>query len=89
MVNALNIWPTPCLIRAARGLVGISQETLAENVGVTQKTIAKIEAEGSKSDDPRRLKILQNLRRVLEEDYGIEFFAASEHSGEGVRFRKK
>jgi hypothetical protein len=28
------------------------------------------------------------LQRVLEDVYGIEFFAASEHSGEGVRFRK-
>jgi transcriptional regulator with XRE-family HTH domain len=89
MVNERNDWPTPHLLRAARGLIGISQETLAKDVGVTQKTIAKIEADGSKSDDPRRQKVLQELQRVLEVEYGIEFFAASENSGEGVRFRKK
>lgn len=38
--------------------------------------------------DPRRLKVLQSLQRVFEDEYGIEFFAASENSGEGVRFRK-
>jgi hypothetical protein len=32
---------------------------------------------------------LQQPQRVLEEIYGIEFFEASEHSGEGVRFRKR
>ena len=38
--------------------------------------------------DPRRLKVLHSLQRVFEDEYGIEFFAASENSGEGVRFRK-
>ena len=68
---------------------GISQETLREKTGVAQKTIAKIEADKSNRMDPRRLKALQKLQRVLEDVYGIEFFAASENSGEGVRFRKK
>jgi hypothetical protein len=39
--------------------------------------------------DPRRLKILQSLQRFFEDEYGIEFFEASENSGEGVRCRKK
>lgn len=89
MVKAPNIWPPPHLIRAARGLIGISQATLAEKASVAQKTIAKIETDESDRMDPRRLKVLQELQRVLEDIYGIEFFAASEHSGEGVRFRKK
>jgi predicted transcriptional regulator len=89
MVKMPNIWPSPRLIRAARGLIGISQAALAEKAGVTQKTITKIEADDSETMDPRRLKVLQELQRVLEDVYGIEFFAASEHSGEGVRFRKK
>lgn len=62
---------------------------MAEKGGVTQKTITKIEAGDSEIMDPRRLKVLQELQRVLEDVYGVEFFAASEHSGEGVRFRKK
>ena len=89
MVRAPDIWPAPRLIRAARALVGINQATLAEMAGVAQKTIAKIETDESDRMDPRRLKVLQQLQRVLEDSYGVEFFAASEHSGEGVRFRKE
>lgn len=89
MAKTPSIWPAPHLIRAARGLVGISQATLADEAGVTQKTIAKIETDVSGRMDPRRLKVLQKLQRVLDDVHGVEFFAASEHSGEGVRFRKK
>ncbi|WP_439923888.1 hypothetical protein [Nitrobacter sp. JJSN] len=38
--------------------------------------------------DPRRRKVLEAMQRTLEDEYGVEFFAASEDSGEGVRFRK-
>ena len=89
MVNELDKWPPPYLIRAARGLLGIDQATLAKKAGVTRQTVMKIEADDSDRVDPRRLKVLQRLQRVLEDAYGIEFFAASDHSGEGVRFRKK
>jgi DNA-binding XRE family transcriptional regulator len=82
------IWPTPRLIRGARGLAGIDQETLAEKAGVTRQTVIKIEADESDRMDPRRLTILQAFQRVFEDNYGIEFFEASEDSGEGVRFRK-
>jgi DNA-binding XRE family transcriptional regulator len=88
MVNPSDIWPSPRLIRAARGLAGIDQAKLAEKAGVARKTIVLIEADESDRMDPRRLKILQSLQRVFEDDYGIEFFEASENSGEGVRFRK-
>lgn len=86
--QAMQVWPTPRLIRAARGLVGIDQETLASRADVTRQAVIKIEADESDRMDPRRLKVLQSLQRVLEDEYGIEFFAASENSGEGVRFRK-
>lgn len=89
MVTPIEIWPTPQLIRAARGLVGIDQRTLAEKAGVARKSVVTLEADKSEKMDPRRLKVLQELRRVFEDLYGIEFFAASEQSGEGVRFRKK
>ena len=88
MVNDPSIWPSPRLIRAARGLLGIDQATLAEKAGVARKTVVKIETDEGDRMDPRRLKVLQQLQRVLEDSYGVEFFAASEHSGEGVRFRK-
>ena len=88
MVNESHIWPPPRLIRAARGLLGIDQAALAEKAGVARQTIVKIETDESDRMDPRRRKVLQQLQRVLEDSYGVEFFAASEHSGEGVRFRK-
>jgi DNA-binding XRE family transcriptional regulator len=84
----IAIWPAPRLIRGARGLAGIDQETLAAKAGVTRQAVIKIESDESNRMDPRRLKVLQSLQRVFEDDYGIEFFAASENSGEGVRFRK-
>jgi DNA-binding XRE family transcriptional regulator len=83
-----EIWPSPRLIRAARGLVGIERVELAEKAGVTRLTIYKIELDKGDRMDPRRLKILQSLQRIFEDEYGIEFFAASKNSGEGVRFRK-
>jgi len=88
MVKHADIWPSPPLIRAARGLTGIDQATLAEKAGVARKTVVLIEADESDKMDPRRLKVLAALQRVFEDEYGIEFFAASENSGEGVRFRK-
>ena len=88
MGNRNEVWPTPPLIRAARGLVGIDQKTLAEKAGVARKSIVTLEADKSDKMDPRRLKVLQGIQRVLEDVYGVEFFAATEHSGEGVRFRK-
>lgn len=88
MVKHKDVWPSPQLIRAARGLIGIDQATLADKAGVARKTIVLIEADESDKMDPRRLKVLGTLQRVFEDEYGIEFFAASETSGEGVRFRK-
>jgi DNA-binding XRE family transcriptional regulator len=82
-----DIWPSPRLIRAARGLVGIDRATLAEKAGVTRLTVYKIELDKDDRMDPRRLKVLQSLQRIFENEYGIEFFAASKNSGEGVRFR--
>lgn len=88
MMKQSDVWPSPRLIRAARGLVGIDQATLANRAGVARKSIVLIEADENDRMDPRRLKILQSLQRVFEDEYGVEFFAASENSGEGVRFRK-
>jgi len=61
---------------------------MAEKAGVARKSVVMLEADMSEKMDPRRLRVLQELQRVFEEFYGVEFFAASDHSGEGVRFRK-
>lgn len=86
--QTMRVWPTPRLIRAARGLVGIDQDTLASKADVSRQAVIKIEADESEKMDPRRLRILQSLQQVFEDEYGVEFFPASESSGEGVRFRK-
>ncbi|UPK37151.1 hypothetical protein IVB18_07470 [Bradyrhizobium sp. 186] len=92
MVNKVSpiqdIWPSPRLIRAGRALAGVDQATLALEAGVTRQAVSVIETDESEKMDPRRRKILEAMQRVLEDKYGIEFFAASQNSGEGVRFRK-
>lgn len=79
---------TPRLIRAARALLGFDQEELAAKVGISRKTIALIETMKPGSLDPRRRKILEELRRRMEDDLMVEFIFAGETSGEGVRLRR-
>ncbi|MCK1414845.1 hypothetical protein IVB55_18065 [Bradyrhizobium sp. CW4] len=86
--SAQDIWPSPRLIRAGRALAGVDQATLALEAGVTRQAVSVVETDESAKMDPRRRKILEAMQRVLEEKYGIEFFAASQNSGEGVRFRR-
>jgi DNA-binding XRE family transcriptional regulator len=83
-----KIWPTPRLIRAARGLAGVDQATLAEQAGVSRKAVIAIEGDESDSMDYRRLAVLEKLRIVLESEFEIEFLAESRIGGEGVRVKK-
>lgn len=55
---------------------------------MTRQAVSVVETDESEKMDPRRRKILEAMQLVLEDKYGIEFFAASQNSGEGVRFRK-
>jgi DNA-binding XRE family transcriptional regulator len=84
-----EIWPTPRLIRAARGLAGIDQDTLATCAEVSRKTVILIEGDKSDTMDYRRLEKLQKLQAVLENEHEIEFFPESKKIGEGVRMRKR
>ena len=84
-----KIWPTPRLIRAARGLAGIDQATLAQRAGVSRKAVIAIEGDESEIMDYRRLEVLKKLRMVLEDQLGMEFFSASKSTGEGVCLRKR
>jgi DNA-binding XRE family transcriptional regulator len=83
-----RMWPTPQLIRAARGLVNIDQETLAAAAGVSRKAVISLEGDQSETMDYRRLEVLQKLRRVLEENWGIEFVHQGRSSKTGVVLRK-
>lgn len=83
-----KVWPTPQLIRAARGLVSIDQETLAAAAGVSRKAVISLEADKSDAMDYRRLDVLQKIRKVLEEKWRIEFVRESQSVGAGVHLRK-
>jgi DNA-binding XRE family transcriptional regulator len=82
-----TIWPTPSLIRAARGLAGIDQATLAQRADVSRHAVMAIEGDESEAMDYRRLAVLRKLRAVLENEFGIEFLKPTKNSGLGVRLR--
>ena len=69
-------WPTPQLIRAARGLANIDQKTLAAAAGVSRKAVISLEGDESDTMDYRRLKVLQKLQPVLEAKWRIEFLVS-------------
>ncbi len=73
---------TPSQCRAARALVAISQDRLAEASGVAKRTIASFEKEGRQPYD----RTLSAIRAALEAA-GVEFVAEN-GGGAGVRLRK-
>jgi transcriptional regulator with XRE-family HTH domain len=83
-----RMWPTPRLIRAARGLANIDQETLAIAAGVSRKAVISLEGDESETMDYRRLEVLQKLRTVLEQKWLIVFVPENRSSGTGIRLRK-
>lgn len=74
------------LIRAARGLIGLSQTDLAKKAGITQKALGEFEL-GKK---PITAKANEKLRRFFEEQH-VQFIAAnieeSHLDGAGVRWK--
>jgi transcriptional regulator with XRE-family HTH domain len=77
----MTISPEQC--RAARGLLGWSQDELRKRARMARRTIADFE-QGIRRPYPRTL---EDLVRVFE-SAGVEFFEGDEiHHGEGVRFK--
>jgi predicted transcriptional regulator len=70
-------------IKAARALLGWSQDDLAARSGVSQPTIKRLEAEGG--DLGGRPETGDKMRRALEKA-GIEF---TNGDGPGVRLKRK
>jgi transcriptional regulator with XRE-family HTH domain len=70
-------------IRAARGLIGVSQAALANLAGVSSATVKRLEAalevRGSAAS-------LAKIQTALEKS-GVEFIPADEPKGPGVRLR--
>ena len=74
-----GIVTTPRQIRAARALLGWSQEELADRAGVARSALARLEAGRA---DPRAATV-EALEDALQAG-GVEFLRASD-GGEGVR----
>jgi DNA-binding XRE family transcriptional regulator len=68
--------------------LGYDQADLAAKVGTSRKTIALIEAAKPGPIDPRRRRILEELRRKMEDELDVEFIFAGSQTGEGVRLRR-
>jgi DNA-binding XRE family transcriptional regulator len=66
----------------------IDQATLAECADVSRKAVIANEGDEGKSMDYRRFEVLQKLRKVFEDQFGIEFFPESKKTGEGIRLKK-
>jgi len=79
MSDTLSITPPQC--RAARAMLGWSQEELSKRANVARATIADFEREV-------RTPILNNLKAIKKalEEGGIEFIP-NNGGGVGVRFR--
>lgn len=76
------------MIRAARGLLDISQAELGQLVNVSARTMIKIERNSEGRLDARRRAAHDAIRKALEERYMIEFIFPDRHTGEGVRIRR-
>ena len=72
----------PAQIRAARALVGLTQDDLASASGLPKRTIARIEL----AEVAPRQSTLSAIRTALEAA-GVEFIAEN-GGGAGVRLRK-
>ncbi|WP_375157795.1 helix-turn-helix domain-containing protein [Bradyrhizobium sp. RDT46] len=80
---------TPTLIKAARALLGYDQEALAGRLGISRKTIALIETTQPGPVDPRRRRVLEQMKTKMENEMLVEFIFASKSTGEGVRLRRQ
>ena len=70
----------PYLLRAARSLLGMSQDELAGFADISRRSLAKIES----GDRTILLANYDAVRRVLE-GRGIEFIPGTERCGPGLR----
>jgi transcriptional regulator with XRE-family HTH domain len=75
----------PIQIRAARGLVGLSQQDLAEHASVSLGTIKRIEAAGIELSGTAQT--MARIQRALE-NAGIIFIDQDGEGGPGVRLRQ-
>jgi transcriptional regulator with XRE-family HTH domain len=75
----------PLQVRAARGLLGLSQIELAERAGIGLATLQRLESGGSEIRGSA--KSIWKLQESLEEA-GIVFIDQNDEHGPGVRLKK-
>jgi DNA-binding XRE family transcriptional regulator len=83
-----NWIPTARMIRAARGLLNLDQAELGALVGVTRRTIIRLETDEAIPTNPRRIDVIAAIRDKLEKDHGIRFVYADKTTGEGVVMKR-
>ena len=76
----------PSQIRAARGLLDISQQELARSSEVGLATLRRIE--NSAEELRVTVQVLLRIQRALE-NAGTVFIDQDEHNGPGVRLRQR
>jgi DNA-binding XRE family transcriptional regulator len=86
-LNSIKI-PSGRMIRAARGLLNLDQVQLGGLVGVSRRTIIRLEADDPQPTNPRRVQICAAIRDALENGHGIRFVYEDKSTGEGVVMRK-
>ena len=75
----------PSQVRAARGMLGISQTELAMRASVGVATVKKVENSGN--DLRVMVSVLLRIQRALE-SAGIVFIDQDAQAGPGVRLRR-
>ena len=76
---------TPSQVRAARGLLAISQTELAERAGIGLATVKRLE--GSTGDLRATVQTVLLIQKALEKA-GVAFIDQDDKQGPGVRLKK-
>lgn len=76
--------PDPNLLRAARLLLGLSQDELAETAHISKRSLSRLEA----GEHDVALSTIEVTRLALEAQ-GIVFLGETETSGPGLRVDKQ
>ncbi|MGM4921389.1 helix-turn-helix domain-containing protein [Tardiphaga sp. 804_B3_N1_9] len=72
----------PKVLMAARQLLGVSREDLAEAAKIGVRTLASFEMDGPGTT----LKTLEAVQMALVTQYGVQFLPEDEKQGFGIRF---
>lgn len=76
MDNPSSILPTPDQIRAARSLLGLSQEEIARMAGVSRRTIVTLESGSATVDETTMMSVVAFFVSA-----GVRFVSAEDRIG--------